>query len=239
MEKIFIILPTYNEAGNIGNLINKIYTLKELVKFKLNFIVVDDNSPDDTQNVVSKLIDKKIPIKLIVRKKTRGLATAILTGIKKARGEFLVLMDADFSHRPEDVSRLIKEIKISNADLVIGSRYLPGGGMHFTEANKLQFFLSRWGNFMVNRCLLNLPVTESLSGFLIMKRGVLSNFNLKKIFSGYGDYCIRLIFYLHKQGYKIKEIPVMYDARNYGQSKSNLLKMSVNYLLSALKLKFQ
>lgn len=237
--EVSIILPTYNEAGNINTLIQSIYLLLGLKRKDIEFIVVDDNSPDDTQRIVTKLINKKIPVKLIVRKKTRGLATAILTGIKKARGKFLVLMDADFSHRPEDVSRLIKEIQISNADLVIGSRYLPGGGMHFTEANKLQFFLSKWGNFMVNRCLLNLPVTESLSGFLIMRRDVLSNLNLKKIFFGYGDYCIRLLFYLHRQGYKIKEIPVMYDARHYGQSKSNLLKMSINYLLTALKLKLQ
>lgn len=236
--KLSIILPTYNEAGNIGNLINKIYSQDELKRFKLEFVVVDDNSLDDTKSIVQKLIKKKLPIKLIIRKKERGLATAILTGIKQAKGNYLIIMDADFNHRPEDIYRLIEPIQKQTADLVIGSRYILGGGMHITEASRLQYWLSRWGNYLVNRWLLNLPVHESLSGFIAVKKTILAKLNLEKIFSGYGEYCIRLLYYCRQRGLKIKEVPVMYGLRQYGVSKSSLNRMTYFYLKTALQLRF-
>ena len=123
--KISVILPTYNEAGNIGALIKE---TANLIKKRIEFIVVDDNSPDGTADEVKKLIAKKLPVKLVVRKKVHGLASAIITGIRQAGGDIVVLMDTDFNHRPEDISRLVKPIIIKQADLVIGSRYIPGGG---------------------------------------------------------------------------------------------------------------
>lgn len=236
--KISIILPTYNEAGNIGNLIEAINLQEELKKFKLEFIVIDDNSEDDTQNVVAKLINKRWPIKLIVRRQERGLATAILTGIKQAVGDYLVIMDTDLTHRPEDIYRLLKPAQKQAADLVVGSRYIPGGGMHVSEANYLQYWLSKWGNFVVNRIIFNFPVHESLSGFIVIKRDIIKTLNLDRIFYGYGEFCIRLIYYCHKKGYKIKEVPVMYGFRQYGVSKSSLKRMTYYYLKTVLELLF-
>jgi len=220
--KLSIILPTYNEAGNITKLIRKINRQVSLIK---EFIVVDDDSPDGTANEVKKLIIRKLPVRLTVRKKTHGLAGAILTGIQQARGEIIVLMDTDFNHRPEDISRLVKPIVNKKADLVIGSRYIPGGGMHFTEASRWQYWLSRWGNYFVNYWWLRLPVHESLSGFVAVKKNKLLKLDLTQIFYGYGEYCIRLLYFAFKNKFKLAEVPVMYGLRQYGVSKSSLKRV--------------
>ena len=232
--KISVILPTYNEAGNIGALIK---ATASLIKTRIEFIVIDDDSPDGTADEVKKLIAKKLPVKLVVRKKVHGLASAILTGIRLAAGDIVVLMDTDFNHRPEDISRLVKPIVTKQADLVIGSRYIPGGGMHGTEASRLQYWLSRWGNYFVNRIWLGLPVHESLSGFLAVKRSVLNKLPLESIFKGYGEYCIRLLYYCYRQKFLVKEVPVMYGLRKYGVSKSSLKRMIYFYFKTALELR--
>lgn len=236
--KLSFILPTCNEAGNIGKLIETINLQEELKKFKLEFIVIDDNSEDDTQNVVSKLINKRWPVKLIVRRQERGLATAILAGVKQAVGDYIIIMDTDLTHRPEDIYRLLEPAQKQAADLVVGSRYIPGGGMHVSEANYLQRWLSKWGNFVVNRIIFNFPVHESLSGFIVIKRDIIKTLDLDRIFYGYGEFCIRLIYYCYKKGYKIKEVPVMYGFRQYGVSKSSLKRMTYYYLKTVLELLF-
>lgn len=235
--KLSVILPTYNEAGNIGKLILAINGQTDLARYKKEFIVVDDDSPDDTANEVRKLIAKKLPVKLIVRKKIHGLARAILTGIKQANGAIVVLMDSDFNHRPEDIGRLVKPIIAQQVDLVIGSRYIPGGGMHLSEASRWQYLLSRWGNYFVNRIWLNLPVHESLSGFLAIKKSVLGKLPLKTILHGYGEYCIRLLYYVYRAGFHLTEVPVMYGIRKYGVSKSSLKRMIYFYFKTAIELK--
>ena len=234
--KVSIILPTYNEAGNIGQLIKTINCQKELKEYQLEFVVVDDNSPDHTAAIV-KALTKKIPIKLFVRTKQKGLASAILYGIRRSSGQIIVLMDTDFNHRPEDIARLLEPIINQRADLVIGSRYIKGGGMHVSEAGAIQFLGSKLGNFFVNKILLGLPVKESLSGFVVIKRKALSQLNLTSIFQGYGDYCIRLLYQAYRQGYRLIEIPVVYGKRRYGKSKSNLVKMFIEYLKTAISLK--
>ena len=236
--RLSIILPTYNEAGNIGKLIESINHQDDLKKIKKQFVVVDDNSLDGTPEIVRKLIKKGLAVKLIIRWRQRGLATAILTGIRQAKGEVIVLMDTDFNHRPEDIARLLEPIIKKQADLSIGSRYIPGGGMHVSEANHWQYWLSKWGNYFVNRWWLGLPVHESLSGFVVVKRTVLEKLNLKKIFSGYGEYCIRLLYHCHRLGFRLAEAPVMYGLRQYGVSKSSLKRMVYFYLKTALELKF-
>ncbi|PIU74920.1 MAG: hypothetical protein COS76_03525 [Candidatus Portnoybacteria bacterium CG06_land_8_20_14_3_00_39_12] len=236
--KLSVILPTYNESGNIAKLISAINNQEDLTRYKKEFIVIDDNSPDGTANEVKKLCQKNFPVKLIIRKKEKGLATAILSGIRQATGEIIVLMDTDFNHRPKDIIRLLEPIKKQQADLVIGSRYIPGGGMHITEASRWQYWLSKWGNYLVNRWLINLPVQESLSGFVAVRKKLLSKLNLVRIFYGYGEYCMRLLFFCHKAGFIIREVPVMYDLRRYGVSKSSLKRMVYYYLKTALELKF-
>jgi dolichol-phosphate mannosyltransferase len=236
--KLSVVLPTFNEAGNIGKLILKIFHQEDLRQFKKEFIVIDDNSPDGTAEIIKKLIKKKLPVKFLIRKHTHGLASAVLAGIKQVSSDLIVLMDTDFNHRPEDISRLVKPIQSAKADLVIGSRYIPGGGMHGTEASQLQYWLSKWGNYFVNRWWLKLPVHEALSGFVAIRNSVLAKLSLEKIFYGYGEYCIRLLCFANKAGFKLSEVPVMYGLRKYGVSKSSLKRMIYFYLKTALELKF-
>jgi len=235
MKKISVILPTYNEAGNIVQLIKAINQQIKKLKLAPEIIVIDDNSQDGTADEVLKLI-KKLPVKLFKRKK-RGLATAIHLGIKKSSGEIIILMDTDFNHKPKDVSRLLKPILKNKADLVIGSRYIKDGGMHRSEAGTIQFLGSKYGSLFVSKILLNLPVKESLSGFLAFKKLILNNLNQKAIFQGYGEYCIRLLYRTMKNNYKLTEIPVIYGKRRYGQSKSRLFRMMIDYFFAAMKLR--
>jgi len=232
MKKVSVILPTYNEAGNIQKLIAAILKQLKPISVKPEIIVVDDNSPDGTAKKV-----KNLPVKLIVRKNQRGLATAILKGIKQSTGSIIVIMDTDFNHQPRDLPLLLKPILQKKADLVIGSRYIKGGGMHVSEAGAFQFLASKYGNYFTNKILLGLPVHESLSGFLAFDKKVLKRLNLKQIFKGYGEYCIRLLYYVDQQGFSLTEIPVIYGKRQYGQSKSRLFKMMIDYFFTALRLR--
>src|SRR3989304_2309739 len=128
--KISVILPTYNEAGNITALVKAIIGQAGLKRFKLEIIVIDDDSPDHTAGIV-KALSGKYPVKLIVRKNQHGLATAILRGIQQATGQVIVLMDTDFNHQPKDIIRLVEPVVAGRVDLVIGSRYIKGGGVYY------------------------------------------------------------------------------------------------------------
>ena len=236
-RSVSVILPTYNEAGNINNLIKALHQKLKDLGLKTEFIVVDDNSPDKTA-IEARKLTTKLPVKVLVRKNQRGLATAILHGIRNSKSDLIVLMDTDFNHQPKDLVRLLKPILADQSDLVIGSRYIKKGGMHKTEANSIQYLLSKYGNILVNKMLLNLPVNESLSGFIAFKRPLLEGLRLKKIFKGYGEYCIALLYKLYKKGIRISEVSVVYGKRQYGQSKSKLLLMAIDYFITALKLKF-
>jgi len=237
MKKVSIILPTYCESGNIVKLTKALIKYTKAKNYKIEIIIVDDNSPDGTATEARKLIKQKLPVKLFVRKKQKGLATAIALGVKKATGNIIVLMDTDFNHQPKDVPRLLQAISKNKAAIVIGSRYIPGGNMHITEANKLQFFLSKNGNLFINRLLLRLPIHESLSGFLAFKKSIFTKLKAKTIFQGYGDYCIRLLYKAYKQNFKIIEIPVVYGKRHWGKSKTKLFKIFIEYFKTAVLLK--
>ncbi|AKM79438.1 MAG: hypothetical protein UX85_C0006G0032 [Candidatus Beckwithbacteria bacterium GW2011_GWB1_47_15] len=233
--KLTVILPTYNEAGNIVKLIKAILKALKPLGLQTQVIVVDDNSPDGTAAIV-KPLTKKLAVKLFVRKK-RGLATAILYGLQRTHADIFVIMDTDFNHQPKDIPRLLTPIIKDKADLVIGSRYVAGGGMHASEAGTIQFLGSKWGNRLVNRIILGLPVHESLSGFIAFKKEILKSTDLTSIFLGYGEYCIRLLYRAHQAGFRLAEVPVVYGQRRYGQSKSRLLKMMIDYLITAVKLR--
>lgn len=234
--KVSIILPTYNEAGNISALIKVIYQQLRRKNYQLEIIVVDDNSPDGTAAAVRRL-SRSYPVKLMVRTRQKGLATAILAGVRRAHGQVIVFMDTDFNHQPKDIVRLINALWRGGKDLVIGSRYISGGGMPLSEAGPVQFFASKWGNWVVNKLILNLPVSESLSGFVAIKRASLKKLSLKSIFQGYGDYCMRLLYLVHKQGLKIGEVAVVYGRRRSGVSKSRLVPMFIDYLKTAASLR--
>lgn len=234
-ELVSVILPTFNERGNIKKLIQML--VANLKKEKLEIIVVDDNSPDGTAEVVRDMIDR-FPLKLIIRKRNHGLALSIKKGIESCLGEKIVVMDTDFNHKPKDVIRLLAKMRKENADLVIGSRYIKGGGMVLAEVSKLQFIFSKLFNKFL-RVLLGIPVHEHLSGFFIIEKEAINSLDKKKIFQGFGDYCMRLIVAVHKRRYKICEVPVVYGEREWGRSKMKPLKHSLFYFLTALELRMK
>jgi dolichol-phosphate mannosyltransferase len=226
---ISIIIPTYNEKQNIIALLNEIK--KRLVGKNFEIIIVDDNSPDQTAQAIKTKFKKDKKIKVFVRKNERGLGTAILYGIKKSKGEIIIGMDADFNHPPQIIPNLIKNTK--DADLVVTSRFINDGGM----ADRKRYFFTFLFNLFL-KYFLGFPVFDNTSGFYAIKKSKLYQLPLEEIYRGYGDYHLRLVWYARKLGLKIKEIPVFYPKRKYGNSKSNLIKMFFQYFIVAFKLRF-
>lgn len=193
---------------------------------------MDDNSPDGTADLVRKSFSSQPEVLLILRKTERGLATAIATGIEQSQAEVIVIMDTDFNHHPKDLPKLLKQF--SEADMVIGSRYISGGGM---KTSRLRY----WGSWVFNifiRGVLGSPIKDNLSGFLVIKKAVISRLKTYRIFYGYGDYCIRLIHYARKAGFVIREVPVVYEFRLGGESKTHFVKYLKDYIKATLALRF-
>lgn len=229
--KASVILPTYNEAGNIIKLVEAIDDELSQKHFSHEIIVVDDDSPDKTGLLAEKYFSKIPYVRVIIRKKDRGLAKSIRTGLEAAIGEIVVAMDTDFNHEPKLVPTLVE--KCQKYDFVVGSRFIKGGGME----NKARERYSCLFNIMI-RLILGSPVHDNLSGFFAMRSQELEKLNFDKIFWGYGDYFIRLIYLAKQQGNKFAEIPSFYRNRDYGESKSKFLSMLQDYFLSTLAIRF-
>lgn len=227
-----IILPTYNERENITLLIKEIIKTTSKIVKQFEIIVVDDNSPDNTAGEIRSKFKNAPYVRLFVRKKNKGLATAVKTGIVKAQGKYILVMDTDFNHDPKEIPKFLK--LRHHCELIIGSRYVKNGGME----DKVRQHLSHLFNIFI-RILLRHQVHDSLSGFFLIRRTDILKFNLDKIFFGFGEYFIRLIYYAYKAGISIAEIPVFYQKRPKGKSKSKFLHMFVSYTLTALKLKYE
>lgn len=215
-----IILPTYNEVGNIIKLVKSISAILNSSSYEI--LIIDDDSPDGTAEKAKKEFHHDKRIRIFVKKKDKGLARAIATGIQKSKGIYILVMDTDFNHNPEDIPHFLalKE----KYDLVVGSRYIRGGGME----NRYRYWASLLYNLVI-RLVLSLPTKDSLSGFFITRRDVLEKVDFETAFVGYGDYFMRLIKKVHIRGYFIKEVPVFYKNRFSGESKSKLIIMCFNY----------
>ncbi len=226
--RLSIILPTFNEKNNVCLLIAGIKNV--LSNFEYEVIMVDDNSPDGTYKKIAEEFEKDGYVRAILRKNERGLGTAILHGINNSRYPIIVGMDADFNHPPELIPQLLKEIE--NNDLIVASRFVKGGGM---EEKRRYYPTLIFNNFLKH--ILGFPTMDNMSGFYAVKREKLLQLPLEKIYKGYGEYHLRLVYSAKKKGFRIKEVPVVYKKRKYGKSKSNLPKMFFLYLSEALKLK--
>ncbi len=213
-EKVAIVIPTYNEKDNIVLLIKKIFYLLPDVKI----IVVDDSSPDGTAEFVSDLRKIFSGLSLLVRQKKEGLGRAYSHGfevvLRDQTVEKVIMMDADFSHDPLYLPELIRAGK--EADVVVGSRYVPGGSVFGWE--RWRKFLSLGGNFY-SRLVTRLPVVDCTGGFNLIRASI-----LKKIIqhpldaSGYA-FQIELKFRLWKIGASFIELPILFRNRINGESK--------------------
>ncbi len=217
MEKL-VIIPTYNEKENIENIIHAIIGLQD----NFHVLVIDDGSPDGTAQIV-KGLQSKFPGQLFLEQRTGklGLGTAYIHGFKWAITKsynFVFEMDADFSHNPEDLRRLYNACKNEGADLAIGSRYVKGGGLVNWPKNRIA--LSK-GASLYTRMITWMPVKDPTAGFVCYKREVLETINLDRIrFVGYA-FQIEMKFATWKLGFKIKEVPIIFQDRTEGSSKMN------------------
>ena len=233
MEKL-VIIPTYNEKENISNILHAIFNLNE----GFHVLVIDDGSPDGTAQIVKDLT-AKFPGELFIEERTGklGLGTAYIHGFKWAIAkdyQFIFEMDADFSHNPNDLSGLYNACKNKGADLAIGSRYVKGGGVVNWPKNRIA--LSK-GASLYTRMITWMPVKDPTAGFVCYKKEVLETINLDEIhFVGYA-FQIEMKFAAWKLGFKITEVPIIFQDRAYGVSKMNksIVKEGV---LGVLKLRW-
>jgi len=228
---ISIIIPTYNEAGNIQTLINQISSSLKGSKFEI--IIVDDNSPDKTWQVIKKLQKKQANIKLLHRINKKGLTSAFNDGIKKTKGSIIGWLDADLSHPPEYLIKMIKYFP--DFDAVVASRYITGA----KDDRKLFFpvLFSKVLNLFA-RIMLFKDLTDYTSGYILVKKEFLKKIPLK---GDYGEYFIDLLFKLKKSKAKIKEIPYISINRVHGKSKTadNILgffKRGKKYIIAICRL---
>ena len=230
---VSVVLPTYCERDNIGRLISAIEEGLLAAGWEVEILVVDDNSPDCTAQAVNDHQPRQGSIvKCIVRTEERGLATAIKCGLYEAHGDRIVVMDTDFNHSPENLPEMVQQL--DDYDLVIGSRFVKGGGME----ERRRYWFSLIYNLFI-QCILFQGIRDNLSGFFAIRRAPLFSLDLDTIFYGYGEYFIRLIYLARRRGLRIVEVPVFYTLRQYGFSKSNLFSMIYNYTRCALELRFK
>ena len=217
MEKL-VIIPTFNEKENIGIILQAIYDLNQ----DFHVLVIDDGSPDGTAEIVKQLQPRfNNTVFLVERQGKQGLGTAYIHGFKWAmkRGyNYIFEMDADFSHHPADLQRLYEACKTGGADVAIGSRYVKGGGVRNWPKNRIA--LSKGGS-LYTRLILWTPVADQTAGFVCYKREVLETINLDEIhFVGYA-FQIEMKFAAWKLGFRLKEVPIHFEDRKYGESKMN------------------
>lgn len=233
MYKVSIIIPTYNEVENISRLISELLVLnifKESNKYTLEVVVVDDNSPDKTAVSVRSNFARDKRVRILVRKSKRDLGSAILEGIKMAKGEIIIGMDADLTHSPDDIADLLKGLLKS--DLVVASRFVKGGGTNdvFRKFPTLIF------NIVLNK-IFGFPIKDNTSGYYAIRKNKLNMLPLNFIYRDYGEYHLRLLYLAKSNKFKINEIPSFFPKRVRGKSKSNLLIMFFSYLWVAFSLK--
>jgi dolichol-phosphate mannosyltransferase len=213
----WLILPTYNEAENIEALVRAALAQLETTGREHTILVVDDGSPDGTGRIVDRLAEELAFVRVLHRERKQGLGRAYLAGFGLAlenRAELVLEMDADFSHDPADLPRLIAAAEA--ADLVLGSRYVPGGGV--SSWGRVRRLLSRGGSAYA-RILLGVPVRDLTGGFKCFHRRVLEAIDLEHVHAdGYG-FQIELTYKAVRAGFTVAEIPILFRERSVGKSK--------------------
>ncbi len=226
-----IILPSYNERDNMVPLIGEILEQTEGAGFGTQVVVVDDDSPDGTAKSVAGAFAGDERVKLVVRRNQRGLASAIRRGVEESSHPRLVFMDTDFNHHPRYLPGLLE--MLDSCQVAVGSRYQPGGGMN---TSRLRYGLSYLFNLLV-RLVLDVPTRDNLSGFIAIRREDLMRLPLERIFYGYGDYAIRLLYLAHKLGMTVRETAVVYEERLGGESKTRFVRTFLQYLAATWALR--
>jgi len=212
-ERALIIFPTYNEKENIERIIEAVLPLDP----RINILVVDDNSPDGTGQIADRLAEADSRINVLHREKKEGLGRAYIAGFKwgiEHKFDYLFEMDADFSHGPEYLKNFLEAIQ--DNDIVIGSRYISGVNVVNWPMSRL--LLSYFAN-VYTRIVTGMPVRDATGGFKCFRREVLEKINLDAIKSNGYTFQIEVSMRAWKQGFRIKEIPIVFTDRQQGASK--------------------
>jgi len=214
-EHTVVIIPTYNEADNLDDLISQLLSLA----VNIDVIIVDDNSPDGTGELADKWAARRPGrVHVVHRPSKLGLGTAYIAGFKMALEEIdaegIMTMDADFSHNPRYIPDMINlgEIK----DVVIGSRYVPGGGS--LDCTWKRVWLSKIAN-LTARILLGLGARDATAGFRLYHRRVLQSIPLDQIFSNGYSFLVEMLFMCQRRGWQIGEVPIIFEDRRKGKTK--------------------
>lgn len=218
MSDVLVIIPTYNEIENIGNIIDAVMALPDM----FDVLVIDDASPDGTQDAVRQKIEQyKDRVHLETRTGKLGLGTAYIHGFKWAlanKYDFVIEMDADFSHNPADLPRLYHECKDKEADVAVGSRYISGVNVVNWPMGRV--LMSYFASVYV-RMITRMDLRDSTAGFVCYRANVLRELNLDKIqFKGYA-FQIEMKFKSYFKNFRIVEVPIVFVNRQLGTSKMN------------------
>ena len=230
-----VIIPTYNEKENIENIIRYVFSLEK----EFHILIVEDNSPDGTADIVKRLIEE-FPERLFIeqRKGKLGLGTAYIHGFEWAlqRGyDFIFEMDADFSHPPKDLLRLYEACS-KGADMAVGSRYVDGkiSVVNWPIGRVIMSYYASW----YVRLITGMRIGDATAGFACYKRQVLEQIKLDKIrFVGYA-FQIEMKYTVFKKGFKIVEVPIIFTDRVFGESKMSM-KIFKEAFFGVFSLKFR
>ena len=217
-----VVVPTYNEAENLPALVEALYAL-DLPDLRV--LVVDDSSPDGTGRIAEELGERlrrgEEPfVRVLHRPQKQGLGRAYVAGMTRALddgADYVVQMDADFSHEPTEIPKMLEAIERTGAGVVIGSRYVPGGSLDpdWTRARRL---LSVWANLYA-RTILRMEVRDITAGFKLWRREALLAVDLARITSDGYAFQIEMNWEVRRRGYEIVEIPIYFRERREGASK--------------------
>lgn len=230
--KLSIILPTYNEKRNIKKLIP---IIEDVIKeINAEIIVVDDNSPDGTADLANELNKKYKNIRVIIRKKNRGLAPSLIDGFNASKAKFIAVMDSDLCHDPKLLPDMIGYLEEKKADIVVGSRYIQGSVVEGKPAVKAA--ASRFAQLIAN-LILGLNIKDTTNNFRVFRREVYEK--VRNNLHPTGNIMLTEFLYLaHRKEFKIKEIPIKYIEKRKDKTRLSLFKETTRFMITIMKIRF-
>lgn len=244
MDHVVIVLPTYNEGGNIGKLLDAIQNqARRLGDARLSVLVVDDLSPDNTAEIVREHSQKHTNVHLLGGEKKRGLGTAYKRGflhaINDLHADIVFEMDADFSHDPDDIPRLLQALR-DGSDFAVGSRYVPGGSIpdNWSVLRKVN---SKWGNIFARYIAGLHNVRDCTSGYRAIQTSTLRKIDIRKLAATGYSFQMSLLHEAVRQGAVVSEIPINFTDRVHGESKigmADIVEFIINSFLIRLSMMF-
>ena len=227
---IVAVIPTYNERESIESLIREVLSLS----LGLNILVVDDNSPDGTGSIVSKLAEESPQVRLLTRKKRKGRGSAGVDGFKTALemgADLVIEMDADFSHHPRHIPDFLVNAK--DHDVVLGSRFVPGGADR--DRGVLRQMLTRLAGLYV-RTTLDIAIRDVSSGYRCFRREVFEKVDLEDMISAGPSIVLEILYKVCLNGFSVKEVPIIFEDRRQGQTKLDIITL-LETLVMVLRLR--